>query len=97
MHRGGPADEGGRHPGPGPDGWPGPAHGPQGALPGGGPAGEPVTPDRVRAILGDAGYTQVGQVTQDGPRTLVEAVSPEGNPVTVTVNPRGVVVRELAR
>ena len=30
-------------------------------------------------------------------RTEIEAVNPEGEPVTVTVNPRGVVVRELAR
>src|SRR5690606_26338734 len=51
----------------------------------------------VQRLLQDAGYTQPGTVTRDGPRTEVEAVNPEGEPVTVTINARGVIVRELAR
>lgn len=51
----------------------------------------------VQRLLQDAGYTQPGTVTRDGPRIEVEAVNPEGEPVTVTITARGVIVRELAR
>ena len=51
----------------------------------------------VQRLLQETGYTQPGTITRDGPRTEVEAVNPEGEPVTVTISPRGVVVRELAR
>lgn len=51
----------------------------------------------VQSILSDGGYTEVGAITRNGARVEVEAKNPEGEAVTVTVNPRGVVVRELAR
>lgn len=51
----------------------------------------------VQALLTDAGYTQPGAITRNGPRVEVEAVNPAGQPVTVTINPRGVIIRELAR
>lgn len=51
----------------------------------------------VQRLLQDAGYAQPGAITRDGPRIEVEAVNPEGEPVTVTISPRGMVVRELAR
>ena len=53
--------------------------------------------DGVRSLLADGGYTGVGTITRNGPRTEAEAVNPEGENVTVTISPRGVVVRELAR
>ena len=74
---------------------------PEGARDTGGPrpegAAAPLDDAAIQNVLRDAGYTQPGTITRDGPRTEVEAVNPEGEPVTVTVNPRGVVVRELAR
>ena len=60
-------------------------------------AAAPLDDSAIQNVLRDAGYTQPGTITRDGPRAEVEAVNPEGEPVTVTVNPRGVVVRELAR
>lgn len=65
-----------------------------------GPAGQPGSPlddAAIQGVLRDGGYTQPGAITRNGPRVEVEAVNPEGEPVTVTINPRGVVVRELAR
>lgn len=44
-----------------------------------------------------AGYTALGTITREGPRTLIEAVNPAGESVTVELNPRGEVVRETAR
>lgn len=72
----------------------GPGDGPRG------PAGDPAAPlddAAIQGVLRDGGYTQPGAITRNGLRTEVEAVNPEGEPVTVTINPRGVVVRELAR
>lgn len=60
-------------------------------------AGAPLDDAAIQGVLRDAGYTQPGAITRSGPRAEVEAVNPEGEPVTVTVSPRGVVVRELAR
>ncbi|WP_112875130.1 hypothetical protein [Paracoccus endophyticus] len=65
--------------------------------PGMGQPPQPLTDDAVRSALADAGYTQPGAIAKDGPRTTVEATNPEGEPVTVTVNPRGIIVREEAR
>lgn len=64
-----------------------------------GPQAAPAVLDDagVQRLLQETGYTQPGTITRDGPRTEVEAVNPEGEPVTVTISPRGVVVRELAR
>lgn len=68
--------------------------------PRGGPQGGPAAAlddAGVQALLTDAGYTQPGAITRNGPRVEVEAVNPAGQPVTVTINPRGVIIRELAR
>lgn len=47
--------------------------------------------------LADAGYTALGAITRDGSRTMVEAVNPSGETVTVELNPNAQVVRETAR
>lgn len=52
---------------------------------------------QVTSILTDGGYTELGNIAQDGPRTTVEAVNAAGENVTVELNPRGEVVRETAR
>lgn len=52
---------------------------------------------KVRAALTAAGYTSVGEITQDGPRTMAQAVNPEGETVTVELNPDGEVLREVNR
>ena len=57
----------------------------------------PLDDAAVRTILTDAGYTGLGAITRDGERVDVEAINRTGQPVTVTIGPRGVVVRELAR
>ena len=59
--------------------------------------GPALTPDAARQALTDAGYTDIGAVLADGPRTLAEAVNRAGETVTVTLNPTGEVVREAAR
>ena len=64
---------------------------------GDGPQGAALTVDAARQALTDAGYTDIGAVLLDGPRTLAEAVNRAGETVTVTLNPRGEVVRETAR
>lgn len=64
---------------------------------GDGPQGAALTVDAARQALTDAGYTDIGAVLSDGPRTLAEAVNRAGETVTVTLNPRGEVVRETAR
>lgn len=70
----------------------------QGAGQGGQGQGRAALDDAaVQSILTDGGYTQLGAITRNGPRVEAEAVNPEGEAVTVTINPRGVVVRELAR
>lgn len=51
----------------------------------------------VTSILTDGGYTAVEGIKRDGPRVEANAVNPDGEAVTVTINPRGVIVRELAR
>lgn len=71
----------------GPDG----AQGPGGMIP------AELDDAAVARILGDAGYTQPGAITREGPRLDVEAVNPNGEPVTLTINPRGVITREIAR
>ncbi|WP_134725910.1 hypothetical protein [Paracoccus luteus] len=74
--------------------------GPRGERAPGGGMGQPpaaLTDDAVRSALADAGYTQPGAIAKDGPRTTIEALNPEGEAVTVTLNPRGIIVREQAR
>lgn len=62
--------------------------------------------DRHGAALSDeaaaqaataAGYTGPGAVTRDGPRTLIEAVNPQGESVLVELSPKGDVLRETAQ
>ena len=60
-------------------------------------ASVPLGDAAIQNVLREAGYSQPGAITRNGPRTEVEAVNPEGEPVTVTISPRGIVVRELAR
>lgn len=109
KHRGHDGGKGPRH---GDDGHKGPRHegrkghddGPRGEkAPGGdrdgsrgGPA-TPPTPDAVRGSLTDAGYTQIGQILQQGRVTVAQATNPEGEAVLVEVAPDGRVVRELNR
>ncbi|WP_036704670.1 hypothetical protein, partial [Paracoccus sanguinis] len=57
----------------------------------------PLDDAAVNRVLTEGGYTAVGAITRNGPRVEAEATNPEGEAVTVTINPRGVVVRELAR
>lgn len=110
--RRGEQDDPRRGPGPadGPMGGPagGPMGGPRGDVPppadglgrGGPDRAQPQGPlddAAVRSILTDGGYTELGEITRNGPRAEVPAKNPEGENVTVTVSPRGVVVRELAR
>jgi len=89
------------HKGPRHDGRKGPDDGPRGAKGqgvdrDGGPA-TPPSPDAVRASLTDAGYTQIGQILQQGRVTVAQATNPEGEAVLVELAPNGQVVRELNR
>lgn len=63
----------------------------------GGQPPAPLDAAAVTTILTDAGYQSLGEITQDGPRTLIEAVNAAGETVTVELSPRGDVVRETAR
>ena len=56
-----------------------------------------ISDEAVQGALDGAGYTDIGQITREGPRVSVEATNPEGEPVRVEVNPRGEVMRETAR
>lgn len=62
-----------------------------------GQAPAPLDDAAATAAATAAGYTALGTITRDGPRTLIEAVNPAGETVTVELNPRGEVVRETAR
>lgn len=59
----------------------------------------PVQLDRgeVRMALTSAGYSRIGEIMQDGPRVVAQAVNPEGEPVAVELNPKGQVTREINR
>ena len=59
----------------------------------------PVQIDRgeVRMALTSAGYSRIGEIMQDGPRVVAQAVNPEGEPVAVELNPQGQVMREINR
>lgn len=56
-----------------------------------------IAPEALRQALTAAGYTQLGEITQDGPRVTAQANNPEGEPVLLELNPQGRVVREIAR
>lgn len=75
----------------------GPGH--QGHGPAGGPRHEAPDFDtaEVNRRLTGAGYGGFGFLRMDGPRILLEADNPQGEPVTLELDPRGEVVRETAR
>lgn len=56
-----------------------------------------VDPAEVRMALTSAGYSDIGQISQDGPRILALAVNPEGEPVALELDPQGEVMREINR
>lgn len=56
-----------------------------------------LTDNAARGAVEGAGYTKTGAITHQGPRTMVEAVNPNGENVTVELSPRGDVIRETAR
>lgn len=57
----------------------------------------PLSDEAVTKAVTDAGYTELGAITRDGPRTIVQAKNPQGEAVSVEVTPRGEVVRETAQ
>ncbi|MFH5774491.1 hypothetical protein ACHFJ0_09570 [Paracoccus sp. NGMCC 1.201697] len=83
------------HKGPRHEGRMGPGDGPDGMNPPAG--GDPLTPDAIRSTLTEAGYTELGQILQQGRVTVAQATNPEGEPVLVEIAPNGRVVRELNR
>lgn len=66
-------------------------HGKRGELP------APLSDEAVTKAVTEAGYTDLGAITREGPRTTVEAKNPQGEAVAVEVTPRGDVVREVAQ
>lgn len=63
----------------------------------GGPQGAAVDDGAARQAAEAAGYTELGDSFRAGPRLLIEAKNPQGEPVVVEINPRGEVIRETAR
>lgn len=96
-------DRGGDHGGP--DGWErGERGGPDGWERGerGGPDGMPpramMIPDEdIQKLATDAGYTDLGAITRNGPFATIEGVNPQGETVLVEIGPKAGVVRETAR
>lgn len=87
-------------------------HGPAGTAPGDhgpgkhragddarGQAPAPIAPETasVHQALSRAGYTQMGPIRAQGPRLTLEATNPQGEPVTLDLDPSGEVVAETAR
>lgn len=54
-------------------------------------------PVEVNQRLTEAGYSGFGLLRQDGPRLVLEAQNPAGEPVTLELDSAGEVVRETAR
>lgn len=54
-------------------------------------------PVAAQQRLADAGYTGFGFLRADGPRSLIEATSPQGEAVLLELDPAGELVRETAR
>lgn len=77
--------------------------GPRGAGPAGdGPRGPAPIPADFDAVsvnqkLTAAGFKDFGLLRADGPRLMLEATNPQGEAVTLELDPRGEVVRETAR
>ncbi len=61
-----------------------------------GDAPAPLSDEAVLKAVQDAGYTEAGQITREGPSSFVSAKNPEGESVRVEVTPKGDVVRETA-
>ncbi|MTD99512.1 hypothetical protein GIY56_04335 [Paracoccus sp. YIM 132242] len=78
-------------------------HGPRGEGPRGadarGPVPVPADFDAVAVnqALTQAGYKDFGFLRAEGPRLMLEATNPQGEPVTLELDPRGEVIRETAR
>ncbi|WP_207102184.1 hypothetical protein [Paracoccus shandongensis] len=78
-------------------------HGPRGEGPRGegprGPAPIPADFDAVAVnrALTQAGYKDFGFLRTEGPRLMLEATNPQGEAVTLELDPRGEVIRETAR
>ncbi|WP_347138512.1 hypothetical protein [Paracoccus sp. SSK6] len=78
-------------------------HGARGAGPAGdGPRGPAPIPADFDAVavnqkLTQAGYKDFGFLRAEGPRLMLEATNPQGEAVTLELDPRGEVVRETAR
>ena len=47
--------------------------------------------------LTQAGYSAFGLMRQEGPRVLLDATNPDGETVTLELDPQGQLVRETAR
>lgn len=56
-----------------------------------------IPDEEVQKMATDAGYTDLGAITRDGPRVSIEGVNPQGEPVLVEIGPKAGVVRETAR
>ncbi|SIS88108.1 hypothetical protein [Paracoccus saliphilus] len=54
-------------------------------------------PSEVNKQLSDAGYEKFGFLHIDGPRILLEATNPQGESVTLELDPKGEIIRETAR
>lgn len=104
----GPGGHGMRGSGQGPDHGPGRGDGPRGEdRRAGGPGGDgpgrsapiPAGFDTVAVNqrLSQAGYGNFGFLRADGPRLILDATNPQGETVTLELDPQGEVVRESAR
>lgn len=63
-----------------------------------GAIGSPVAdPAELRGALTEAGYSGIGEISQQGPRILAMAINPEGEPVAVELDRQGEVLREINR
>lgn len=58
---------------------------------------QPLTDEAALKALGEAGYTEAGDITRDGPRVFVDAKNPQGETVRVEIGPKADVIRETAR
>lgn len=72
-------------------------HGPAGDARGPAPVPADFDAVAVNQRLSGAGYTGFGFLRADGPRLMLEATNPQGEPVTLELDRQGEVVRETAR
>lgn len=54
-------------------------------------------PSEVNTQLSDAGYGEFGFLHMKGPRILLDATNPQGEPVILELDPKGEIIRETAR